>query len=118
MSDGLLPVQDERIDADCPCACHELGVADSCLSVCCALARKDKQIAASHELIMRLTEKMERATSALLAAKMRTGTAHEALRNALPRVGMPIDHDTRVLWREEILAAMSALAPPGTGGGT
>jgi hypothetical protein len=44
MSEPLLPVQDERIDADCPCACHELGVADTCLSVCCALARKDKEI--------------------------------------------------------------------------
>ena len=111
MSDDL-PVQDERIDADCPCACHELGVADTCLSVCCALARKDKQIAASHELIMRLTEKMERATSALLSRDMRLGIAHEALRHALPRVGMPVDHDTRAKWREEMLAAMSALSQP------
>jgi hypothetical protein len=44
MTDELLPTQDERIDADCPCACHELGVADSCLSVCCALARNKAEI--------------------------------------------------------------------------
>jgi hypothetical protein len=44
---------------------------DKCESVGDVIVRLRSELAASHELIMRLTEKMERATSALLAGKMR-----------------------------------------------
>lgn len=80
----LLPVQDERVDADCPCACHTLGVADTCLSVCCVLARNAKEIAALRVQLAEVQASYERVREEKWeAACLRTGHVATEARNTV-----------------------------------
>jgi chromosome segregation ATPase len=107
MSEPLLPVQDERIDADCPCACHELGVADTCLSVCCALARKDKEITDLRREVEIALEAMNARHQDALRLKARLADTEDVLRVSQELVAS--NRDKRLALEARIVALTDAL---------